>query len=82
MNNFSGQRQVVKPPERGIFPLDHEGECKTFMRKYVTCIKKSKTSSHAECRDLSRNYLQCRMDAGLMANENLDKMGFDKKREE
>mmetsp|Transcript_25390 Transcript_25390/g.50578 ORF Transcript_25390/g.50578 Transcript_25390/m.50578 type:complete len:181 (-) Transcript_25390:487-1029(-) len=53
----------------------HPGAC----QEYVTCIKKAQKSSHAECRDLSKNYLQCRMDNGLMAKENLEKMGFEKK---
>jgi len=33
---------------------------------------------HHKCRDLSRNYLECRMERQLMAKENLDDMGFSK----
>ena len=29
--NFSSAKQSVKPPQRGIFPLDHYAECKPFM---------------------------------------------------
>lgn len=29
--NFSGGKQHVKPPQRGIFPLDHDAECKPTM---------------------------------------------------
>ena len=35
---FGGARVQVKPPERGIFPLDHEGECKIKMRDYLKCL--------------------------------------------
>lgn len=28
------------------------------------------------CRDLSKHYLECRMDRQLMAKEDLDKLGF------
>lgn len=34
---FGAGRVQVKPPERGIFPLDHEGECKPQMK---VCIAK------------------------------------------
>lgn len=30
----SGSRVKVKPPERGVFALDHEGECKNEMKVY------------------------------------------------
>jgi hypothetical protein len=29
---FGGRRITVKPPERGVFPLDHDGECKPEMQ--------------------------------------------------
>ena len=29
--NFSSSKQNIKPPQRGIFPLDHESECKPYM---------------------------------------------------
>ena len=29
---FGGRRILVRPPERGVFPLDHDGECKTDMK--------------------------------------------------
>lgn len=28
---FGSNRVTVKPPERGVFPLDHDGECKEKM---------------------------------------------------
>lgn len=30
--NFSSGKQFVKPPQRGIFPLDHDAECKPKMQ--------------------------------------------------
>lgn len=29
---FGGSRVQARPPERGIFPLDHEGECRQAMK--------------------------------------------------
>ena len=33
--NFSAGKQFVKPPQRGIFPLDHDAECKPKMKVRV-----------------------------------------------
>lgn len=33
--SFSAGKQFVKPPQRGIFPLDHDAECKTAMQVSV-----------------------------------------------
>ena len=71
--NFSAQKQFVRPPQRGIFPLDHYAECKPFMKNYLECLK-DKRNMHHKCRDLSKNYLQCRMDRELMAQEDLEKV--------
>lgn len=48
-------------PERGSFPLDHEGECKSFMVKYLACLKQSRGMNDDDCRNLSKQYLDCRM---------------------
>lgn len=45
------------------------------MEAYLSCLKDHKDKHH-ECRNFSREYLQCRMDVGLMSQENLDQMGF------
>jgi len=34
VDSFGGQRNVIKPPERGVFALDHDGECKPYMKVY------------------------------------------------
>ncbi|OAK94339.1 hypothetical protein IQ06DRAFT_234262 [Phaeosphaeriaceae sp. SRC1lsM3a] len=58
-----GQKiQKPNPPERGSFPLDHDGECKDIMMSYLRCIKSHRGSNDPECRDLSKSYLSCRMD--------------------
>ncbi|CCF33864.1 cytochrome c oxidase assembly protein COX19, partial [Colletotrichum higginsianum] len=49
-------------PQRGSFPLDHEGECKHVIATYLECIKKVRGVNDAECRDLAKSYLSCRMD--------------------
>jgi cytochrome c oxidase assembly protein subunit 19 len=93
--NFSTSKQFVRPPQRGIFPLDHDAECRPKMEVslgfysflslklfvdqcisrnkqiYLECLKASKDVHH-KCRELSREYLQCRMNHQLMSDENLD----------
>ena len=68
-------RQVVRPPQRGIFPLDHGAECQEPMQAYLDCLKQAKDVHH-KCQQLSKNYLQCRMDRQLMAQEDLNDMGY------
>ncbi|KAL7529434.1 hypothetical protein ACHAXR_002964 [Thalassiosira sp. AJA248-18] len=58
--NFSSSKQTIKPPQRG---------------KYISCLKDQHDKHHL-CRELSKEYLQCRMDRQLMASENLDQLGF------
>ncbi|KAJ5118175.1 uncharacterized protein N7515_010398 [Penicillium bovifimosum] len=50
------------PPERGSFPLDHEGECKHIISGYLKCIKLNKGTNDEACRKLAKEYLACRMD--------------------
>ncbi|CAI6253757.1 unnamed protein product [Periconia digitata] len=59
-----GGQKVTKPtpPERGSFPLDHDGECKHIMASYLRCIKSHRGTNDPECRNLSKSYLSCRMD--------------------
>lgn len=61
---------------RGSFPLDHGGQCKAEMLSFAACIRQH-DSAHHPCRELSRAYLECRMQRGLMAPEDLNSMGFD-----
>lgn len=78
---FGGARVQVKPPERGVFALDHEGECKASMTAYLKCLREKSKGDHFPCKKLSRSYLQCRMDKDLMAKENLDELGLGDQRE-
>jgi len=73
---FGGSRVQVKPPERGVFALDHDGECRESMQVYLTCLKRESNGDHFPCKKLSRAYLQCRMDKNLMASENMDHLGL------
>ncbi|KAK2706572.1 hypothetical protein QYM36_016566 [Artemia franciscana] len=72
----SGSKQFkVTPPEKGSFPLDHEGECKLFMIKYMRCLMEN-DNQNSECRKFSKDYLECRMEKQLMSKEDLKKLGF------
>ncbi|CAI5468324.1 unnamed protein product [Closterium sp. Yama58-4] len=74
---FGGSRSLQPvPPEKGVFPLDHFGECKEVMREYMDCLKQHGNQSD-KCRDIAKKYLQCRMDRNLMAPQNLSELGFD-----
>jgi len=67
----------VTAPDRGSFPLDHygwcfqvifrdhaadstQGECRDKMQLYMACLKENGSTS-TPCRNLSRDYLDCRM---------------------
>ncbi|TLD05366.1 uncharacterized protein PgNI_09881 [Pyricularia grisea] len=50
------------PPQRGSFPLDHDGECKHVMTSYLACMKKVRGVNENECREFAKSYLACRMD--------------------
>jgi len=63
------------PPERGSFPLDHDGECKTFMKEYLTCLSVNK-GVETPCRAFSKAYLNCRMQTGLMAKDDWENLGL------
>mmetsp|Transcript_9567 Transcript_9567/g.14423 ORF Transcript_9567/g.14423 Transcript_9567/m.14423 type:complete len:120 (-) Transcript_9567:149-508(-) len=75
--NFSSGKQYVRPPQRGIFPLDHFSECKPQKESYLTCLKSpTAKSQHNKCREFSKQYLECRMEKELMAKEDLNDMGY------
>ncbi|KAL4930142.1 uncharacterized protein BDV17DRAFT_49402 [Aspergillus undulatus] len=68
------------PPERGSFPLDHDGECKHLIQNYLKCLKSQRGVNDEECRLLAKGYLACRMDKNLMAPDDFKNLGlvFDK----
>jgi cytochrome c oxidase assembly protein subunit 19 len=74
--SFGGARGYQpKPPEKGVFPLDHFGECQAVKEKYMACLKKHSGQTEA-CRDVAKLYLECRMDKNLMAQQSLRDLGF------
>lgn len=73
---YTPRQAPVVPPDKGSFPLDHEGACKPEMQLLSNCLKDHQGES-LPCRELSIKYLQCRMDKGLMAKESLSSLGFN-----
>ncbi|KAF2447388.1 hypothetical protein P171DRAFT_224037 [Karstenula rhodostoma CBS 690.94] len=81
MSTFGSPGGQVKagrptPPERGSFPLDHDGECKHIISRYLSCIRSHRGTNDAACRELSKQYLTCRMDRNLMAPDSFKNLGF------
>ncbi|KAL1495854.1 hypothetical protein AB1Y20_014498 [Prymnesium parvum] len=67
----------AKPPDKGSFPLDHFRECSEAKEAYMACLKEHMMQAQTgACRELSAAYLQCRMDAKLMAKQEMDKLGY------
>jgi cytochrome c oxidase assembly protein subunit 19 len=64
------------PPEFGAFPLDHDRECGLAGAQYRECLQARRGVAPA-CRELAMAFLECRMQAGLMAPEgDMSKLGF------
>ncbi|XP_057454351.1 uncharacterized protein LOC130745931 isoform X1 [Lotus japonicus] len=73
---FGGNRGLrPMPPEKGIFPLDHLHLCDLEKKEYLSCLKTAGNKSE-NCRELSKKYLQCRMEKNLMAKQDLAELGF------
>jgi cytochrome c oxidase assembly protein subunit 19 len=70
--------QKPSPPEKGSFPLDHDAECKHLISSYLRCLKAQNPpgKNNEECRVLARGYLGCRMEKGLMAQDEWKNLGF------
>ena len=72
MINQGGRRSA---PERGSFPLDHFRLCEEQALRFNDCM-----AGHGmmpkKCQRFQKNYLQCRMKAGLMKPEPLENLGF------
>ncbi|CAF9914409.1 MAG: Cytochrome c oxidase assembly protein cox19 [Alectoria fallacina] len=64
------------PPERGSFPLDHDGECKPIIADYLRCLRRVKGTNDQECRMMAKEYLRCRMENNLMAPDEMKNLGF------
>ena len=74
-NVFGATQFKPTAPDKGSFPLDHDGECKVAYLKYMVCLSEN-GNKNSECRQQSKNYLQCRMDNNLMAKEEWSKLGY------
>ena len=74
-NVFGAKKFNPTPPEKGSFPLDKDGECKTFYAKYMLCLLDKKNNA-SECRQESKDYLECRMEKGLMTKEGWNNLGY------
>lgn len=73
---FGGSRGLQpRPPEKGVFPLDHFGECKPSKEAYLGCLKEH-SGDASQCTELARRYLLCRMDRKLMVEQDLSELGF------
>lgn len=66
---------IPRAPDKGSFPLDHDGVCKREMLAYMKCLRDT-DYNNSVCREASRNYLACRMEHNLMSNEEWSKLGF------
>ncbi|XP_016977361.1 cytochrome c oxidase assembly protein COX19 [Drosophila rhopaloa] len=72
---YSQKKFVPTPPEKGSFPLDHEGLCKKQFLLYASCLRKNAQDT-GQCRQDAQNYLACRMDNNLMERTEWSKLGF------
>jgi cytochrome c oxidase assembly protein subunit 19 len=68
--------QQLTPPDKGSFPLDHDGACRESSKEFLRCLKEQGAES-IKCRHLTKDFLRCRMQHGLMAKEDLDNLGFE-----
>ncbi|KFH42676.1 Cytochrome c oxidase assembly protein-like protein [Hapsidospora chrysogenum ATCC 11550] len=75
-SRLSSSSLMFSRPQRGSFPLDHDGECREVMKSYLSCMKKVRGVNEDECRDLAKSYLACRMDHNLMARDEFKNLGF------
>lgn len=64
------------PPERGSFPLDHDGECKSIFGDYLRCLRRVRGTNENDCRMIAKSYLKCRMENNLMAPDEFKNLGF------
>jgi hypothetical protein len=46
------------------------------MKQYLRCLKTARGVNSPECRELSKNYLSCRMERGLMAPDEMKNLGY------
>lgn len=74
--SLSGRNLPPRPPLKGSFPLDHLGECASLADMYAACLRENDGAA-GQCRAIARRYLECRMDAGLMAKTEMNALGLE-----
>lgn len=72
---FGQKKFTASAPDKGSFPLDHDGECKREMLLYMACLRKGQ-NENGQCRVEAKTYLDCRMKNGLMQREEWNKLGL------
>ena len=72
---FRNRRGVTAKPDRGVFPIDHHGQCDTYMEIFTDCLKQM-NGWNTMCRQKMKNYLKCRVRKNLMTREDFDATGF------
>ena len=72
---YTSKAPAPRPPLKGAFPLDHDGECRAQQTEYMACLTNNGFVATL-CREQSRRYLECRMQHGLMSAEEMEKLGF------
>ena len=75
MNLNAARSQIAVPPMKGSFPLDKQGKCKDQFKSYMACLRANE-HSNGVCKPIARDYLQCRMDHGLMTKEDMQNIGY------
>jgi cytochrome c oxidase assembly protein subunit 19 len=76
MSGMNFQKKFnTTPPDKGSFPIDHEGDCKKRMLLFMRCLAKN-NNDNSLCRTEAKEYLDCRMEHGLMQKEEWKKLGF------
>lgn len=66
---------AASPPDKGSFPLDHFQECQDLAEKYRICLAQA-SGIPKKCKEEAREYLECRMEKGLMAKQSMEELGF------
>lgn len=74
---FGGARGYQpKPPEKGVFPLDHFGECTPQKDAYMKCLQENSKETSDRCQQEAKLYLECRMSKQLMMEQPIEELGF------
>lgn len=71
----SARSAAPRPPEKGVFPLDHFGDCADAKAAYLKCLD-ANGGKYDMCRERSESYLKCRMATDLMAPQDMATLGF------